>query len=67
MFMSLSTAVDVSSLVFALNHMNARAFAHLYLLGYLWYVLCIVLSFTQRLTGKHREGGREGRREGERK
>ena len=36
MFMSLPTAVDVSCLVFALNHMNARAFAHLYLLGYLW-------------------------------
>jgi membrane protease YdiL (CAAX protease family) len=25
--------------VFALNHMNARAFAHLYVLGYLWAVL----------------------------
>jgi membrane protease YdiL (CAAX protease family) len=28
--------LQVSSLIFALNHMNARAFAHLYLLGYLW-------------------------------
>jgi len=36
MFMALPMAVDVSSLVFALNHMNARAFAHLYLLGFLW-------------------------------
>lgn len=31
-----ANALQVSSLVFALNHMNARAFAHLYLLGYLW-------------------------------
>eukprot|EP00960_Hanusia_phi_P061877 764965-Hanusia_phi.AAC.1 len=37
--MPLSTATDLASLVFALNHMNPRAFAHLYLMGYLWSLL----------------------------
>ena len=41
LFMKLSTAVDVSSLVFALNHMNARAFAHLFIVGWLWSIFYI--------------------------
>ncbi|KAJ1489416.1 hypothetical protein T484DRAFT_1937376 [Baffinella frigidus] len=40
-FMSLPHAVDVAALIFALNHMNARAFAQLYVLGYLWSMLYI--------------------------
>ena len=41
LFMSLPNAVDLSSLIFAFNHMNARAFAHLFLLGWLWAVMYV--------------------------